>query len=382
VPSGRRVRWSRGTNTLVQTATKDPYQFSKLILTKTNNPNIQLMTPTKIALIGYGWWGRSCHIPLIQQAPGLQLIGVASTDETKRQQIRTDLGVRAYGNIEELLADEEVEAVVITTPNDKHAEFAIRALEAGRHVVTDKPMCLTLAQCDAMIAAAQSSGKTLEVFQNRRRDGDFLTLQHLVESGEMGDLRWVEMAWQGFGPSGGWRGQTSYGGGKLYDLGAHMIDQLLLLIPHRVTGVYCRTHHDFKQSEVESEAFVLLTFENGATGIVDMSSLASLSKPRFYARGTLGTFQKFGLDPQENALMAGDINRATENPATFGRLVTQSGERIIPTQPGRWRDFYENFALVVAGRADPIVPLQDSRRLMEIFDAARASARQGQVIPL
>jgi scyllo-inositol 2-dehydrogenase (NADP+) len=340
------------------------------------------MKTTTVAVVGYGWWGRTCHIPLILQAPGLQLVGVASGDEGKRAQIRESLGVRAYQNLDEALADGEVEAVVLVTPNDTHASFAVRALNAGRHVVTDKPMCLSLDECNVMLEAAKRNGKVLQVFQNRRRDGDILTLQNLVQSGELGELRWVEMAWQGFGPYGGWRGQTEHGGGKLFDLGAHMIDQLLLLIPYPVTSVYCRTHHDFEGSEVESEAFVLLTFENGATGIADMSSLASISKPRFYARGTGGTFQKFGLDPQEKALLAGDINISTEDPANYGRLVTPQGERVVPTQAGRWRDFYENFAQVVAGEAAPIVPLEDSRRLMQIFDAAHVSARERQVVRL
>jgi predicted dehydrogenase len=178
----------------------------------------------------------------------------------KREQIRAGLGVRAYENLDEILVDESVEAVVLATPNDTHADFAIRALNSGRHVVTDKPMCLSLAQCDAMMGAAQRSGKVLTVFQNRRRDGDFLTLQNLVASGDLGELRWVEMAWQGFKPNGGWRGQTRHGGGKLFDLGAHLIDQLLLLFPSHVESVYCRMHHDFPDSEVESEAFVVLTF--------------------------------------------------------------------------------------------------------------------------
>lgn len=340
------------------------------------------MKTTKIAVVGYGRWGRFCHVPLILQAPGLELVGVASGDETKRAQIRGELSVRAFANLDEVLSDADVEAVVLATPNDTHQKFAVRALEAGRHVVTDKPMCLSLAQCDAMIGAARRSGKILQVFQNRRRDGDFMTLQNLVQSGELGELRWCEMAWQGFGAYGGWRGQASNGGGKLFDLGAHLIDQLLVLFPSRVTRVYCRTHHDFASSEVESEAFVMLHFENGSTGIADMSSLAAISKPRFYARGTLGTFQKFGLDPQEDALMKGDINQAMENPETFGTLARAEGESMVATQAGRWRDFYENFARLVAGEAAPLVPLEDSRRLMAIFEAARISAREGQVVPL
>lgn len=340
------------------------------------------MKTTRVAVVGYGWWGQTCHIPLIQQAPGLELVGVASGDAAKRAKIESELGVRAYADLEAALADDDVEAIVLVTPNDVHADLAIQALDAGRHLVTDKPMCLSLAQCDAMIDASRRSGKLLEVFQNRRRDGDFLTLQNLLHSGELGDLRWIEMAWQGFGPYGGWRGQTEHGGGKLFDLGAHMIDQMLVLIPHRVSSVYCRTHHDFENSEVESEAFVVLTFENGATGVADMSSLAKISKPRFYARGTKGTFQKFGLDPQEKALLAGDINLAVEDAETYGRLINAEGERVVPTLPGRWRDFYANFAQAVAGEAAPLVPLEQSRHLMEIFDAAHISAQENRVVSL
>ena len=335
---------------------------------------------TNIAIIGYGRWGRFCHAALIGLTPDLNLIGIASSDAAKRAQIERELGVRAYADLDEVTADNAVNAVVLATPNDTHFPYAMRALQSGKHVVTDKPMCLSLRQCDAMIAAADANGKLLTTFQNRRRDGDFLTLQKLVNDGELGELRWLEMAWQGFGAWGGWRGTRAHGGGKLLDLGAHLIDQTLLLIPYPVTGVYLRVHYDAPDSEVETEAFLVLEFANGATAVCDCSSLAALSKPRFYARGTRGTFRKFGLDPQEDALMKGDITTSTEDAASYGILKGPDGERIIPTLPGRWRDFYENFALAVSGAAPLLAPPAQTRRVMAIFEAAWQSARDGQVV--
>ena len=335
---------------------------------------------TRIALVGYGFWGRTCHAPLIRLAPDLELAAIVSGDAGKRAHIQGELGARACADLDEVLADDAIDAIVVATPNDTHFPFAMRALNAGKHVVTDKPMCLSLEQCDAMIEAASANNKLLTTFQNRRRDGDFLTLQKLVADGELGDLRWLEMAWQGFGNWGGWRGKREHGGGKLLDLGAHLIDQTLLLIPHEVTGVYLRTHHDAPGVEVETEAFLVLEFENGASAVCDTSSLAAIAKPRFYARGTSGTFRKFGLDPQEDALMNGDITRAVEDSALFGTLKTKDAERTIPTLPGRWRDFYENFALAAQGQAPLLAPPEQTRRVMAIFEAAWRSAREGQVV--
>ena len=335
---------------------------------------------TNIAVIGYGRWGRYCHAALIRLTPNLNLAGIASSDAAKRAQIESELQVRAYENLDEALADDAVDAVVLATPNDTHFSYAMRALQAGKHVITDKPMCLSLDECDAMIEAANANGKLLTTFQNRRRDGDFLTLQNLVESGELGELRWLETAWQGFGAWGGWRGTREHGGGKLFDLGAHLIDQTLLLLPQPVTSVYLRVHYDAPDSEVETEAFLVLGFANGATAVCDFSSLAAISKPRFYARGTQGTFRKFGLDPQESALMAGDVDAAVEDAKDFGVFRGPDGERIVPTLPGRWRDFYENFALAVAGQAELLAPPAQTRRVMAIFEAAWRSARDGQVV--
>ncbi len=332
-----------------------------------------------MVVVGYGRWGKYCHCYLIRETPGLVLHGVVSADPVKREAVRAEQRCRAYATLEEALGDEAVDAVVLATPNALHAPQAIAALAAGKHVLTDKVMCLDLAECDRMIAAARTHDRLLTVFQNRRLDGDFLTVRELMKTGALGDVRWVEMAWQGFGIWGGWRGQAAMGGGKLYDLGAHLLDQILLLFPEPVSGVFCRTHHDFPERDIESEGFVVLAFSSGRTAVLDVSSLAASPKPRFYVRGTLGTFTKHGLDPQEKAMMAGAIDSAVEPEESYGTLRLRDTERRVPTRPGRWRTFYENFRDVLTTGAEPLVSLAEARRVMAVMGAARRSSLTGQV---
>jgi scyllo-inositol 2-dehydrogenase (NADP+) len=307
---------------------------------------------------------------------------VVSSDPEKRRQAIAAHGCVAYGHIDEALRDEAVDAVVLATPNSTHADLAVRALDHGKHVLTDKVMCLDLEECDRMIAAARRNDRLLTVFQNRRFDGDFLTVRELIGTGELGDVRWIEMAWQGFGPWRNWRGRRDMGGGRIYDLGAHMIDQLLLLFPAPVVSVYCRTHYDFPDCEVESEGLVVVAFADGRTGVVDVSSLALVQKPRFYVRGTGGTFVKYGLDPQEKAMMAGDIDKAREPEELYGVLKTPDTERRVPTRAGRWRDFFDNLAAALQGRAGPVVTLEQARRVIEVIEAAKRSARDGAAVRL
>jgi len=340
----------------------------------------KLIPNPRAVVIGYGFAGRCFHSYLIGLVPGLTLHGIASRDAATRERITQERGCRAYDSFESVLADPDVDLVVLATPNNTHAELAIEAMQAGKHVVTDKVMCLTLADCDRMIATAQETGRFLTVFQNRRWDGDYLTLHKFRTGGSLGELRWLEMAWQGFGPWSGWRGEAAMGGGRFYDLGAHLIDQLVMTFPQAIQSVYCRMRQDYADSDIDSEAFIVVTFEGGYTGVCDLSGLAAISKPRFYARGTKGTWQKFGLDPQEKAMIAEDIDAAQEDPQTYGRLATPQGETITPTLPGRWRNFYENVAAVLRDGATPAVTLPSVRRAIGVLDAARQSAQTNAVV--
>jgi predicted dehydrogenase len=234
-----------------------------------------------------------------------------------------------------------------------------------------------------MIEAAERNDALLSVFQNRRWDGDFLTLRALMKDGTLGDVRWVEMAWQGMGAWAGWRGKAEMGGGRFWDLGAHLVDQTCVLFPQPIESVYCRMHHDYPDSDIDSEALIVVTFASGCTGVCDLSGMTAISKPRFLAHGSRATWAKHGLDPQEKAMIAGDIDAAREDPANFGRVKESKGEeRVVPMLAGRWRTYYENIADALCGRAESLVSLPSVRRAMSVLDAAKRSADTGKVVHL
>ena len=338
------------------------------------------MQKPRVVVIGYGFAGRCFHSYLIGLVPDLVLHGIASRSPETRQKIVAERRCKAYETFEQAIADPEVDLVVLATPNHTHAELAVRAMRAGKHVVTDKVMCLTVRDCDRMIAAAGKAGVMLNVFQNRRWDGDYLTVRKLIAEGRLGDVRWIEVAWQGFGPWGGWRGQAAMGGGRFYDLGAHLVDQLVMLCPEPVRSVYCRMHHDFPNMDIESHAMLVVEFESGRTGVCDTSGLTALSKPRFHVCGTAGTFMKHGLDPQEAAMIRGEIDAAREDERQYGRLNDGKAETAVPTVAGRWRCYYENIAAVLTQGAAPAVKLSDVRRAIAVLDAGMKSARTGKVV--
>ncbi|MBV9467920.1 MAG: Gfo/Idh/MocA family oxidoreductase [Abitibacteriaceae bacterium] len=340
------------------------------------------MSKPRAVVIGYGFAGKSFHSYLISLVPGMILHGIASRDAATRARIATERGCKAYESFEQVIEDPEVDLVVLATPNNTHAELSIRAMRAGKHVVTDKVMALDLEECDRMIATAQAESKLLSVFQNRRWDGDYLTLRQTMADGALGDVRWLEMAWDRFGAPTGWRGEAAMGGGRFYDLGAHLADQLAMLFPQAIQSVYCRMNYDFPDADVESEAMFMVGFEDGRTGVCDLSSLSAISKPRFYARGTKATFIKYGLDPQEDAMKAGNIDAAREDPRNYARINDNREEKIVPTLPGRWRNYYENIADVLTNGADLWVKPEEVRRGIAILDAAMRSSKSGQVVEL
>ncbi len=330
-------------------------------------------------VVGYGGAGKKFHAYLVSLTPRMNVYGVVSGRQEGRDQARQDHDCKTFETIEQALDDPQVDLMILATPNHTHVDLAIQCLDAGKHVVTDKVMALSLVDCDRMLAAARSNEKLLTVFQNRRFDGDYLTVRKLMDDGDLGDVRWIEMAWQGFRPMGGWRSEAAKGGGRYYDLGAHLVDQMCMLLPGAVQSVYCRMHHDYESTDTESEALLVVTFEGGRTGVCDFSSMAAIAKPRFYVRGTGGTFRKYGIDPQEAAMKAGDIDSAREDPDNYGTFADAQGSRTVETLPGRWRNYYENIAAVLLDGAEPVVKPHELRRQIGILDAGVQSAAGGLV---
>jgi scyllo-inositol 2-dehydrogenase (NADP+) len=339
--------------------------------------------PLNTVIVGYGLSGRSFHAHLISRTPGLRVYGVASRDAARRALAQSEYHCRTFESLDQVLDDPGIDLVVLATPSATHADMAIHALRAGKHVITDKPMCLNLAQADAMIAAARQANRLLNVFHNRRWDGDFLTLLRLLDDGELGALRWLETVWQRPQAPRGWRKEREAGGGRIYDLGSHLIDQILQLLGPDVQSVYTRAHYDFADADVESLAMLTLTFASGATAICDVSSATRFTKPRYLAIGQRATFIKYAEDPQEQAMRGGDIDAAVYRPEDDGLLRTDDGgQRPVRTVAGRWRNYYENVVAVITQGAAPAITLDQARRTIAVLQAAHQSARAGQPVIL
>jgi scyllo-inositol 2-dehydrogenase (NADP+) len=337
-----------------------------------------------VGLIGFGLAGRAFHAPLITATPALRLAAVVTSRADEVAGLYPQ--VRVMRSSEALLADLAIDLVVIATPNDTHAPLARAALEAGKHVVVDKPFALTAAEARSLSELAAARGRMLTIFHNRRWDSDFRTVEQLLHDDMLGDVQLAELRWDRFRPAikQGWREAAQPGGGLLADLGPHLVDQAL-----RLFGLPDAVSADIVSQRVEAQVddYFELTLHYGACRvIVAAASLVAAARPRFALHGTRGSFVKHGIDPQEAVLRAGgspcDKGYGEEPESAWGLLVDgDAAERRIPSHRGEWPRFYEQAAAAIAGEAPPPVLPGDAIAGLELLELARQSAREGRRLP-
>ena len=348
-------------------------------------------TPYHVALVGYGLAGAVFHAPLIATTPGLSLDAIVTRDPERRAQAQRDHPrARLIASADDLWGlTPKLDLVVVATPNRTHAAIARASLEAGIAVVVDKPFAPTAAEGRALVEEARRRGVLLTVFQNRRWDGDFLTLRRLADSGSLGAIFRFESRFERWRPTPkiGWReqGEPREAGGILYDLGSHLIDQALTLLGP-VESVYAELDRRREGVQVEDDVFVALTHRNGVRSRLVMSAVAGQDGPRFQVLGTKAAFVKWGLDPQENALRHGErpgtVDWGREPPARWGSLGAGDAVQTVETDAGAYPVFYAAVAAALAGEAPPPVDPSDAVRGLEVIEAARRSAGEARVIRL
>jgi scyllo-inositol 2-dehydrogenase (NADP+) len=337
-------------------------------------------------IVGYGYAGRSFHAYLVSLAEGLKLAAIATRDPARREAAAREQGVATYATLAEMLADERIGLVIIATPHDTHASLAIQAMDAGRHVVVDKVMCLCAAEADGMIAASERNRVMLSVFHNRRWDWDFLTVKKAIADGLLGEPFLIETAVFRYRPSRNWRASKARSGGLLYDWGAHLIDQALQLVPSRPASVFCDTQKRLWEGDTEDHVKCLIRFENGLLYTAEVSNLGRIGKPRWLVLGTLGALVKEGLDPQEGPMVRGNIDAAEEPPAHRARLATElngmPADITLESVRGSWKSYYQNIADVLNHGAELAVKPAEVRTLMAVLDAAKTSVETGAAVPV
>ncbi|WP_114209688.1 Gfo/Idh/MocA family oxidoreductase [Acidisarcina polymorpha] len=348
--------------------------------------------PIRAAVIGFGLGGRVFHTAFIHAVDGLQLAAIVQRRGDEAAQAYPDATI--YRSVDEMLADESIQLVAVTTSNHTHFELGRQALLAGKHVVIDKPFALTSAEAAELIHIARERKLVLSAFQNRRWDGDFRTLRELVSRGVLGRLVVFESHYDRFRQEprlNMWKEDgVTPGGGMLYDLGSHIIDQALALfdVPETITADI-RIDRD---AGLTDDAFDLrLSYPEGngrrLTVLLRSTMTAAIPGARFTLHGTQGSFVKFGIDPQEDAIKAGvtigSPGWGEEPESLWGTLKLADGsESRIRTEAGDYRGYYENIRDAILGEAAVAVPGIDAWRTTRIIELARQSSAEGRTLPV
>ncbi len=351
--------------------------------------------PLRVGLVGYGLAGSVFHAPLITSTEGLALDTIVTSNPERQEQARAEYpGVRFAATPDELWARaDELDLVVIASPNRTHVPLATAALKAGIAVVVDKPIAGSAAEARELAALADERGLLLSVFQNRRWDNDFLTLQKLIADGELGDVQRFESRFERWRPQlkGGWResGDPQEIGGLLYDLGSHVVDQALTLFGP-VTRVYAEADIRRPGAETDDDTFIALTHANGVRSHLYASATTAQLGPRFRVLGSVAGYVKYGLDPQEADLRDGkrpaaDKPWGVEDESLRGRIGAgdsplTGGGRPVETLPGDYPAYYAAIARSLRDGTPPPVTAEQAAAALDILEAAHRSAREGVTV--
>jgi predicted dehydrogenase len=333
-----------------------------------------------VCLVGYGYVGKTFHAPLIAATPGLVLHTIVSS---KPGRVLEDYpGVTVRPDLAAALADPDIGLVVIATPNELHAPQAHQALQAGKHIVVDKPFTLTVDEAKAVIAHAKDANCLLSVFHNRRWDADFLTLQRLIGEGTLGRVRQFTSHYDRFRPTvrDRWRERDVPGAGTWYDLAPHLIDQALVLFGNPDT-IAADIQKQRDGAKAPDYFHAVLSYAEVRV-ILHSSCLVPDSRFRFAAHGTKGSLVKQGLDRQEDALKAGRIPGDAGWGADDGEAVlTLAGEgdavhaAPLTLDAGDYRRFYMGVRDAIAGSGANPVPGEQALDVMKLIALGLESAR-------
>jgi len=338
----------------------------------------------KTAVIGYGFSAKTFHIPFVTTLDEFDLTAIS----TSRQEIQSDWPeVQHYVHAEELLAHSDAELVIITTPNDVHFKLAKAALENGKHVIIEKPFVTNTADGEELIKLAKNKGLTLSVYHNRRWDGDFLTIKKMLNEQKFGELKHFESHFDRFRPEvrQRWREQTTEGGGILFDLGSHLLDQAITLFGLPVTiSADCKV---MRENSTNVDYFHLLLHYSDHIAVLHGDMFSAGPNTRFTVKGSDGSYVKYGLDPQEERLIAGvqpNTNEwSEESSSQYGNFYTSDDRTPIKTERGCYQEYFQQIARAIRTGAPCPVTAEDALLNIQLIELAMESSRTGKnlVVP-
>jgi predicted dehydrogenase len=346
--------------------------------------------PLRVGLIGFGLAGSAFHAPLIAAVPELRLASIVTANPERGERARRAFpDARVLPDADALFAAADShEMVVVASPNRFHVSHGLAALEAGLHLVVDKPVAARSADARRLAAAATAGGLVAAAFHNRRWDGDALTVRRLLDEGRLGELLRFESRFERWRPevdAARWRERPAPedAGGVLFDLGSHLVDQALWLLgpPARVYAEVARRR---RGAQVDDDVFLALEHSGGTEAHLWMSHVTAQPGPRLRLLGSRAAYVKYGLDGQEAALRAGQRPDSpgfgSEPRERWGKLGTEGSAEPLETEPGRYLAFYEGMVAAIREGSPPPVSLSDAIAGLELIEAARESAERGAVV--
>lgn len=347
----------------------------------------------KVGLAAYGMSGQVFHAPFISTNSHFELCKIVErSKELSKERYPDATIVRSF---EELIKDPAIELIVVNTPDSTHYEYTRLALEAGKHVIVEKPFTSTTEEGEELIALAAEKGLMLSVYQNRRWDADFRTVQEIIAKGLLGRLVEYESTfarYRNFIKPNTWKETGESGGGLTYNLGSHLIDQAIRLfgMPEAVFADIATMRTHGKVDDYFMIRFLRPSLAPDVRVTLKASYLMREAEPRFVLHGTLGSFVKHGVDKQEAALLRGDMpdqpHWGEETEEEWGLIHTEiDGEEICRKYPGisgNYGGFYQNiYEHLRLGEALQ-TGARDILNVIRVIEAAYQSQRKGKVISL
>jgi predicted dehydrogenase len=330
------------------------------------------------AVVGYGptfnfgWM----HCKWISAVPDMRLLSICDRDPQRAALAREDWpNVDVSEDLDAVLARDDIDMVAVVTAHNTHAALVIKCLEAGKHTVVDKPMCITVAEATAMIEAGKRAGKTLGVFHNRRHDGNVRAMKAAIEEGLIGRVFDIELSACGYGrPGDAWRSRKEVSGGLMYDWGSHAIDWVLSMVPSpmaQITGFFFKLVWEEATNEDQTQAIV--RFENGTVAKITQSNIDYAGKPLWRILGTEGAIVDTGAGSIE-----GYCKEIVGPPGGSFAIINGEGRREVPYMESDWVTHYMEMADHLL-RGGPVpVSGEDGRRVITVLETAEKSSKEGR----
>lgn len=339
-------------------------------------------------LIGFGGMGK-WHTEILENVPEIELAGIYDIKEEKRK-LAEEAGFHTYETEEAMLADESIDVILVATPNDTHRPIALRAMEAGKNVIVEKPATLSLKELTELEDMAGKTGRFLTVHQNRRWDEDLLTVREILKDQTMGEIFRIESRVHGSrGIPGDWRKEKAHGGGMVLDWGVHLFDQIFRLTGERRLKTVYATLTNVTNQEVDDGFTAVLRFEGGLEVLVEVGTNNFISLPRWYVLGENGSavVEDWDLSGKIVKAFSEEEKEIVPVRTAAGLTKTMAPRREdtirveeLPRVPGDIADFHRNVAAVLLRGEEPAVKLPELKRVMRLMETVFESAEKNHVM--